>query len=145
MNGTGRQQAGEIKRHIIEACERAGLVVQAAKFYLRRECDDRIVQVAAVSTRGPYQKCVIDIRTAVANDSGWSGFLDVACLASTDFQGLAAACQPAFIMRGREYVPLHTLSAELRKTVEEREQVLAAFSLGVEGPYTFGRIRWERV
>lgn len=145
MKGTGRQKAGEIKRRIIRACEEAGLTVQAAKFYLRREHDDRIVQVTAVSPDGPLQRSVIDIRTVFADESDRSGVVEIACYASEDNPGLTASRQTGFILRGREHVPLSDLAVELRKTVEEREQVLAAHKMGVEGPYRFGKVCWERL
>jgi len=40
-------------------------------------------------------------------------------------------------------VPFEDLARQLRDTLEEREQVMAALNLGIEGPYTFRRARWE--
>ena len=47
-------------------------------------------------------------------------------------------------MRGRNDVPLEELVEHLHKTLEEREQVVAARKMGVDGPYAFEESRWEK-
>jgi hypothetical protein len=47
-------------------------------------------------------------------------------------------------MRGRHEVPLNQLVEQLWATVEEREQVVAAMRMGVDGPYRFENAWWER-
>ena len=85
---------------------------------------------------------MIGILAVIHISGSWSGTVDVRCAAAGD------DTDPNFwdipIMRGRDAVPLSELAEHLRKTVEEREQVVAARELGVEGPYTFGDVRWEK-
>ena len=47
-------------------------------------------------------------------------------------------------MRGRDRVPFEQLIEQLRETLEEREQVIAAAKLGIVGPYRFDRTVWDR-
>jgi hypothetical protein len=143
MSQAGRKKADEIKKRIIAACQEAGLAVQGAKYYLRREYGDRFVQVSAASPDGPCCKSAIDVRTAVGLDGDWPGVVDIASFAADDSPDANQWGQPVFVMRSREHVPLRGLVAELRKTVEERAQVVAAIRLGIEGPYAFEHARWE--
>jgi hypothetical protein len=143
MSQPGRRTAAQIKRRIIQACQEAGLTVQGAKYYIRHDCDDRLVQVAAVTHGGSRRNSAIDIRTAVRLDGNWSGCVEIACLAADDCQGMDAFMRPVFILEGREFVALHELAEQLRQTIQEGEQVTAAIRLGVEGPYRFERTCWE--
>lgn len=142
MSPAGRRKAADIKRRIIQACEKAGLTVQGAKYYHRREHADRLVQVAAVSP-GCCGGSVIDICTTVGLNGDFSGCVGISCLVSEDRAGENPFSQPVFIMQGREFTPLRGLAGELRKTVEEREQVVAAIRMGVEGPYRFKQTLWQ--
>jgi hypothetical protein len=47
-------------------------------------------------------------------------------------------------MLGHGDVPLSELGRALRKTLNEREQVLSAMKLGIEGPYRFERSEWRK-
>lgn len=47
-------------------------------------------------------------------------------------------------LRGRSQVPFNDLVAELQETLNEREQVIAAMRMGIDGPYRFERTVWCR-
>ena len=74
--------------------------------------------------------------TAIAQQSGgtrrWA-----------DLGAFLVDAQPqAAQVRGRDAVPIGELVEHLQKIVEEREEVVAAMKMGVDGPYTFEDSRW---
>jgi hypothetical protein len=140
VNQTGRKQATDIKRRMIAACRDAALRVQGAKFYLLPDGANRFVQVDAVTPDGPCQKSVIGIRTVVHIDGEWSGCVSIGCIAAQDNLDIKPWDSP--ILEGRECVLIDDLVKELRETVEERDQVVAARRLGIDGPYIFDLTLW---
>lgn len=163
MSRAGREPAEDIKRRLVHICRQAGLKVTTARMYLRRDQGDRLVLIGATknslhqmsvddlledadsqSNRTPT-KCddrwIVSIITSVSTCGEWSGEVDIRC--SIAPEDLLTQSRSALVMRGRGSVPFEDLARQLRETLEEREQVMAALNLGVEGPYTFRRARWE--
>ena len=47
-------------------------------------------------------------------------------------------------MSGRDAIPIVELPAALSKTIQERDQVIAAKKSGIEGPYVFEDTQWKK-
>jgi len=111
--------------------------------YLRQGPGDRLILVGANRPGAHNRRWVVSIITAVSTCGDWSGEVDIRCSISPE--ELLAQAGNVLVMRGRGAVPFEDLPRQLKETLEEREQVIAALNLGVEGPYTFRRARWEDV
>lgn len=141
MSRAGREPAEDIKRRLVHICRQAGLKVTTARMYLRAEQDDRLVLIGATRPEGCDDRWIVSIITAISTCGEWSGEVDIRC--SINPEELLTESNSRLVMRGRGAVPFEDLARQLRDTLEEREQVMAAINLGVEGPYTFRRARWE--
>lgn len=163
MSRAGREPAEDIKRRLVHICRQAGLKVTTARMYLRRDQGDRLVLIGATkaSLRSLWDddtleesdpglnpkhckrddRWIVSIITSVSTCGEWSGEVDIRC--SIAPEDLLTQSRNVLVMRGRGAVPFEDLARQLRETLEEREQVMAALNLGVEGPYTFRRARWE--
>jgi hypothetical protein len=142
MSRAGREPAEDVKRRIVAACEAAGLKVNTARMYLRKFQGDRILLVAASPADWSYERPMVTVLTAVSVGGDWSGEVDVRCSASQNEPVVKFWEIP--VMQGRNTVPMEDLPRQLHETMEEREQVVAAIRLGVTGPYTFERSRWQK-
>ena len=142
MNRAGREPAEDVKRRIVAACETAGLRVDTARMYLRKLQGDRVLLVAASPTDWSLARPMVTILTTVAVGGEWSGEVDVRCSAGENESVVKFWDIP--VMQGRNTVPMEDLPRQLCETMEEREQVVAAIRLGVTGPYTFRRSRWQK-
>ena len=142
MNRSGREPAEDVKRRIVTACETAGLKVSTARMYLRKLQGDRVLLVAASPTDWGSARPMVTILTTVALDGDWSGEVDVRCSAGENESVVRFWDIP--VMQGRNTVPMEELPRQLRETMDERAQVVAAMRLGVTGPYTFRRSRWQK-
>ncbi|MGQ9650638.1 MAG: hypothetical protein ACUVXJ_11050 [Phycisphaerae bacterium] len=142
MSRAGREPAEDVKRRIVAACEAAGLKVKSARMYLRKAQRDRIVLVAASPADWRAQRPMVTILTTVGVCGEWAGEVDVRCSAGEHEPVVKFWEIP--VMQGRNTVPMHELPRQLCETMEEREQVVAAMRLGVTGPYTFERSRWQK-
>lgn len=142
MSRAGREPAEDVKRRIIAACEAAGLRVSTARMYLRKLQRDRILLVAASPTGWTLDRPMVTILTSVSVTGEWSGQVDVRCSANQNESVMKFWDIP--VMQGRNTVPMEDLPRQLCETVEEREQVVAAIRLGVSGPYTFSKTRWQK-
>lgn len=141
MNRAGREPAEDVKRRIVAACTETGLEISTARMYLRKHQSDRVILVAASPNDWPFDRPMITILTTVSVSGDWSCDVDIRCSASEADSLMGFWDTP--VMRGRNSVPIEHLIDQLRKTIEEREQVVAALRLGVTGPYTFQQTRWE--
>lgn len=141
MSRAGREPAEDIKRRLVHICREAGLKVTTARMYLRREESDRLILIGATRPTSQDERWLISIITMVSMSGDWSGELDIRCSISPE--ELLTQTRNSLVMRGRNAIPFEDLARQLRETLEEREQVMAALNLGVEGPYTFRRARWE--
>lgn len=84
---------------------------------------------------------MVSVFTLVKMDGEWSGNVDIRC-STADGESLANVWG-TLVMQGRSDVPFEDLVRQLLQTIEEREQVLAAIKLGVDGPYRFDEAKWE--
>ena len=107
---------------------------------LQRDQAARIVQVDAYAPNGRFQTSILGITTVVKTNGEWPETVEVRCAAAED--ELAANIWNIPVMRGRDAVPMPILTEELVKTLEEREQVVAARKIGIDGPYTFEQSTW---
>lgn len=142
MSRAGREPAEDVKRRIVAACVAVGLKVDTARMYLRKIQGDRILLVAASPPDWNSDRPMVTILTSVSLNGEWSGEVDVRCSASQNESVVKFWDIP--LMQGRNTVPMEDLPRQLCETVEEREQVVAAIRLGVTGPYTFQRSRWQK-
>jgi hypothetical protein len=110
--------------------------------YLRREQDDRLILVGATRENLREERWIVSIITVVSTNGDWDGEVDIRCSISPE-DLLAQVSGNSLVMRGRSAVPFEDLKRQLRDTLDEREQVMAALNIGVEGPYTFRRASWE--
>ncbi len=141
MSRAGREPAEDVKRRLIHICRDAGLKVTTARMYLRPEAGDRLILIGATKPTSRDERWIISIITIVSTNGDWSGELDIRCSISPE--ELLTQARSSLVMRGRSSIPFEDLKRQLRDTLDEREQVMAALNLGVEGPYTFRRARWE--
>jgi len=77
--------------------------------------------------------------TIVPVSGSWLGTVDIKCSAERKPNMWEVPT-----LRGRHAVPLNQLVEQLQATIEEREQVVAAIRMGVDGPYRFEQTRWEK-
>lgn len=141
MSRAGREPAEDIKRRLVFMCKDAGLQVTTARMYLRRDQGDRLILIGATRPHIRDERWIVSIITVVGTNGDWSGEVDIRCSISPE--DLLVQVGSCLVMRGRNSIPFEDLKRQLRDTLEEREQVLAALNIGVEGPYTFRRARWE--
>jgi hypothetical protein len=137
----GREPAEDIKRRLVHICREAGLKVATARMYLREGQGDRLILIGATKPGANDDRWIVSIITPVSTCGEWSGEVDIRC--SIAPEDLLTHLRSGLVMRGRSAVPFEDLARQLRDTLEEREQVMAALNLGVDGPYTFRRARWE--
>lgn len=137
----GREPAEDIKRRLVHICTRAGLRIITARMYLRREYGDRLVLIGASLPGWDDQRWMASILTEVGINGDWGGQVDIRCSISQE-EGQTSG-RNGLVMRGRHAVPFEDLERQLRETLEEREQIVAAVRLGVDGPYVFRRARWD--
>lgn len=142
MSRAGREPAEDVKRRIASACKQAGLKVATARMYLRKHQGDRVILVAASPLDWKHERPMITILTIVKMTGGWAGTVDIRSWAAEDDSIVGFWGIP--VMQGRHAVPLEKLAEQLRETLQERAEVIAAVRRGVEGPYTFKRSRWQR-
>ncbi len=141
MSRAGREPTEDVKRRLVHICREAGLKVTTARMYLRRDQGDRLVLIGATRDHLRDARWIVSIITVVGTNGDWNGEVDIRCsISPEDLLVQAGSC---LVMRGRNAIPFEDLKRQLRETLDEREQVLAALNIGVEGPYTFRRARWE--
>lgn len=142
MSRAGREPAEDVKRRIASACKAAGLEVATARMYLRKHQADRVILVAASPPDWSCARPMLMVLTTVGTNGDSSGMVDIRCSTSEDDSVVNFWDNP--IMRGRNAVAMADLVRELLETVEEREQVVAAMRLGIEGPYAFEHTLWKK-
>jgi len=112
-----------------------------ARMYLRRDEGARLILVAGSPPEWTYDYPMISLFTVVKMDGAWEGQVDIRC--TTADGDSPVNIWDTLVMQGRNKVPFEDLVRQLLQTLEEREQVLAAIKLGIEGPYRFDQARWE--
>ncbi len=141
MNRVGREPAEDVKKRLVHSCRSAGLEVSSARMYLRKDERVRLIMVTCSPLEWTGTYPMISVFTLVNMDGEWNGQVDIRCSVSDGES--PANVWDTLVMQGRNGVPFEDLVRQLRLTLEEREQVIAAIKLGVEGPYRFGHARWE--
>ena len=139
MSRAGREPAEDLKRRLSAACQEVGLVVSSARMTLVKGEKLRVIHVAASSHGWPHELPMVSLMAVISTGGDWNRTVDVRCSA-TDENPLSL-CIPW--MKGRGQVRLEELVEQLRETLNEREQVIAAIKCGIDGPYTFERSVWE--
>jgi len=107
---------------------------------LQRGRSSRIVQVDAYAPDERFRTSIFSITTVVKTNGAWPDTVEVRCAAAED--DLAANVWNIPVLRGRDAVPVPSLAEELAKTLAEREQVVAARKMGIDGPYIFEGSTW---
>ena len=141
MTRAGREPAEDVRRRLAAACEEIGLTVAHATMNLLPQAGARIVHVGASLPDWPYESTTLALMTTVPVSGQWPSHVDIRCCATTG----DPARMDAPWMQGREHVPFAELIEQLRATLEEREQVIAAVKKGVAGPFKFDGTVWEEV
>lgn len=141
MNRVGREPAEDVKRRLVHACCLSGLKVATARMYLRHDMSGRLIMVAASPPDWADDHPMVSLFTLVKLDGEWSGEVDIRC--STAQAENRINIWDTLVMQGRNSVPFEDLVRQLTLTLEEREQVVAAVKLGVQGPYKFDLVHWE--
>ena len=140
MTRAGREPAEDLKRRLVFACQEVGLAVSNANMHLMKDFQFRLVHVAASIPDWPHESPMLSVMANMLLTGQWPEFIDIRCCGSDD--------DPLRMnspwMRGRDRVPFEQLIEQLRETLEEREQVIAAAKLGIVGPYRFDRTVWDR-
>ena len=139
MSRAGREPAEDLKRRLVAACQEVGLTVSSANMILAKERRSRLIHVGAGPDGWPHEIPVASLMARITMDGQWDGTVDIRCCA-TDDNPLAGNTP---WMKGRDNVPLPELVEQLRETLDEREQVIAAIRVGIDGPYRFRRSVWE--
>ncbi len=139
MSRAGREPAEDIKRRLVAACQEVGLTITNANMHLVKEAASRVIYVGASIAGRPYDTR-ISLMAIIPVTGQWPEFVDIRCSATE--QDPVRLDGPW--MKGRDSVPLNDLIAQLRETLQEREQVIAAIKTGVPGPYKFQRSVWEK-
>lgn len=138
MSRAGREPAEDVKRRLVAACEEVSLTVASASMHLSPESGARVIHVGASIPGWQYESPTISLMARVPATGQWPDFIDIRCSATE--------INPAHTfgpwMRGRGTVPFPELIEQLRQTLAERDQVIAAAKNGVPGPYKFERSVW---
>ena len=103
----------------------------------------RVVLVEASAPDWQHDGPMISLMAIVKVSGDWSKRVDIRCVATNEDPVTTAFTAP--LLKGRGRVPLCEVVEQLQETLEEREQVIAAVKLGVDGPYRFARSLWEKI
>jgi len=139
MTPVGREPAEDVKRRLVVACEEASLTVNKAVARPLPASHQGFVVVEASPSDWPHKVSMLTVTAIVSATGAWSEAVTVSCV-SAHPDGAHRLDGP--FMEGRGAVPLSELVGELRETVNEREQVIAAIRAGMPGPYRFKRSGW---
>ncbi len=127
MSRAGREPAEDVKRRLVAGCQEVGLEVASARMYLLKEHGVRVIHVAASAEDWPHENSMLSVMARVMVSGQWDETVDIRCCATEDDPiGMSGPW-----MKGRSHVPLASLVEELRTTLQEREQVIAAMKCGI--------------
>jgi len=141
MSRAGREPAEDVKRRFVAACQEVGLDIQNANMIRDRDDGSRLILVGAIPPGWAHGTPLLTLMTNVSSSGDWTRTVDVRCVATDEDPATAQAPW----MRGRGEVPLGELIEQLRETLAEREQVMAAVKAGQRGPFEFQRSIWKVV
>lgn len=136
MSRAGREPAEDIKRRLVAACQEVGLTVKSARMCKVNHAGVRVVYSEANIPDWPHEVSTVCVQATV-DFSGRCSAVDIRCTATDDDpMRLDSPC----MRRGQ--VSFAELVEQLRETLDEREQVIAATKMGLTGPYRFSRSVW---
>lgn len=141
MSRAGREPAEDVKRRFVAACQEVGLDIQNANMIRNRDDGSRLILVGAIPPEWAHGTPLLTLMTSVSSSGDWTEAVDVRCVATDEDPATAQAPW----MRGRSAVPLGELIEQLRETLAEREQVMAAVKAGRRGPFEFQQSVWKVV
>ena len=141
MSRAGREPAEDVKRRLVAACEEVGLNIQTANMIRDRDDGSRLILVGAIPAEWKHDTPMLSLMTQVSAGGDWAGTVDVRCVAADEEPPPGWAPW----MQGRGAVLLGELIEQLRETLAERQQVLAALRTGRRGPFEFERTIWKVV
>lgn len=141
MTRAGREPAEDVKRRLKAACQAVGLVVASARMHLNKDVGARLILVGASPESWQHEIPVMELITSVPISGDFPETVDIRCMATEADPVMSVFSSP--VMRGRRAVPIDEVEEALAKTLEEREQVIAAIKLGIDGPYPFADTTWE--
>jgi hypothetical protein len=141
MSRAGREPAEDVKRRFVAACQEVGLDIQSANMIRDQDDGSRLILVGAIPSGWVDDTPMLTLMTSVSSSGDWTRTVDVRCVATDKNPATAQAPW----MQGRGAVPLEELIEQLRETLAEREQVLAAVKAGKCGPFEFQRSVWKVV
>jgi hypothetical protein len=123
MSRAGKEPAEDVKRRLIAACAEVG---QKATAVMRLVDDQRLICVDTPT---------VSLIARVPISGEWPATVDVRCGTPEGVFGPW--------LRGPTLVPFDELVPMLRRTLDERERVIAAMQLGIEGPFRFEGSEWS--
>lgn len=141
MTRAGREPAEDVKRRLVAACQEMGLAIQDANMIRQPDDGSRVILVGAIPDGWSPDTPMLSLMATVSARGDWSRMVDVRCVAAEDDVHPGNAPW----MQGRSAVPLGELVEQLRQTLAERQQVMAAVKEGVRGPYEFECAVWKTV
>jgi len=118
-----------------------GLDIQSANMIRNRDDGSRLILVGAVPSGWAHDTPMLSLMGTVLSGGDWTRTVDVRCVATDEDPATAQAPW----MQGRGEVPLGELIEQLRETLAEREQVMAAVKAGQRGSFEFQRSVWKVV
>ena len=139
MSRAGREPAEDLKRRLAAACEEVGLTVSSARMILQKDRGVRIIHVAAAPDSWPHEIPMLSLMAVISMNGQCGSTVDVRCCATEIDPVLGNTPW----MKGRGEVAHNELVEQLRETLDEREQVIAAMKFGIDGPYKFERSVWQ--
>lgn len=139
MTRAGREPAEDVKRKLIAACRELGLDRVSARMTLMPAMNLRLVYVDAAPADWPSETPLVGLIASVATNGDCTGVRIIP--ASADDTSTAGLSGP--FMKGRDRVPFVDVVEEVRATLAERQEVVAAVRSGRRGPFRFDYSVWE--
>ncbi|MCH5374113.1 MAG: hypothetical protein JJ992_09060 [Planctomycetes bacterium] len=141
MTRAGREPAEDVKRRLVAVCQEVGLTIQNANMIRQPMDGSRLILVGAIPEGWSFDTPMLSLMASVSASGDWTRKADVRCVAAD------GECDPGHApwMQGRNAVALGELIEQLRETLSERDQVLAAVKAGIAGPYEFKQTVWTVV
>ena len=121
------------------ACEEVGWNIQTANMIRDRDDGSRLILVGAIPAGWKHHTPMLSLMTQVSARGDWVGTVDVRCVAADEEP------PPGWVpsLQGQGAALLGERIEQLRETLAERQQVLAAIRTGRHGPFEFARMVWK--
>jgi hypothetical protein len=141
MTRAGKEPAEDLKRRLVAACQEVGLSLTRGRMHLGPDARSRAVLVGASPPAWRSASDLLSVSGIVSVKGDWPAWVTIRCGAADDDAGPAGGVW----MKGREQTSLAALVEQLRQTLAEREQVVAAMKSELPGPYRFQQSVWAAV